>query len=813
MHCLSTVYLTGCCLLYLCIVAGAVVRGASVCPTHCECTDPVIECSVKDKLREIPHISSNRVTELIIRNQSQLQEISETSLKYLTQLEILRIVDCGVQNVSDDAFHMNRKLQTIDLRNNKLETLGWQPFDGLNVTQLKLDGNNLRCGCETKWLQLLMNRGVVDSGLRCRMPGTEEGKLIANVTSASNCELPKINVSPQSITINETNTASIVCDGQGTPTPRIRWNTAYIRSNYSVATDNEGLRKNLTLINARGEDNGIIECSVSNIVGKVKSQTKVTINSAPRILELRKPYEYFHHCFLFNITGTPLPTLSFYRNEEPIQNLKIIMSGDATPDDHIYLEILSNDTVHELEGCLTIQLPTQYNIGNYSLVATNFLGSDMASVYGNFTALPGPIPPGEIPPFVSTAPVTLYKSTSIPTTNQPDTTSVYIAVVLSIVITAVIVVLIICSIRHFRRKRRRPRTSLNGFTALTLNTVSQIMSANDDVLSKRTTLPGDGLQMVENPNYFKEAQQHDSKNSTVIRRIKRETIHFIRELGEGAFGRVYLGKCDNLHEMDETALVAVKTLKDASIGDARRDFEREAELLTNLQHDNIVTFYGVCVEGDPFLMVFEYMENGDLNNFLRSHGPDAFYLSKAYNTTQRILNTKELLHVACQIASGMVYLASQHFVHRDMATRNCLVGDKLVVKIGDFGMSRDIYSTDYYRVGGQTMLPVRWMPPESVLYRKFTIESDVWSFGVVLWEIFEYGKQPWYELSNHEVIEYIKNGTLLDCPPACPKEVYKLILGCWHRHHNKRLPIKEIYDRLKKLNETGLTGYTDLYTD
>nr|KAF6315068.1 neurotrophic receptor tyrosine kinase 2 [Myotis myotis] len=148
-------------------------------------------------------------------------------------------------------------------------------------------------------------------------------------------------------------------------------------------------------------------------------------------------------------------------------------------------------------------------------------------------------------------------------------------------------------------------------------------------------------------------------------------------------------------------------------------------------------------------MVFEYMKHGDLNKFLRAHGPDAVLMAEGNPPAE--LTQSQMLHIAQQIAAGMVYLASQHFVHRDLATRNCLVGENLLVKIGDFGMSRDVYSTDYYRVGGHTMLPIRWMPPESIMYRKFTTESDVWSLGVVLWEIFTYGKQPWYQLSNNEV--------------------------------------------------------------
>uniref|UniRef100_S4RVB2 Tyrosine-protein kinase receptor n=1 Tax=Petromyzon marinus TaxID=7757 RepID=S4RVB2_PETMA len=185
-----------------------------------------------------------------------------------------------------------------------------------------------------------------------------------------------------------------------------------------------------------------------------------------------------------------------------------------------------------------------------------------------------------------------------------------------------------------------------------------------------------------------------------VKHIKRRDLMLKRELGEGAFGKVFLAECFNLYPDIEKTPVAVKTLKDLS-GGARKDFYREAELLTNLQHDHIVRFYGVCSEGEPLIMVFEYMRHGDLNKFLRSNSPDSSFLD---DTPRRgiysgELNCTQMLHIATQVASGMVYLASQRFVHRDLATRNCLVGENLV-KIGDFGMSRDVYSTDYYRVSG-----------------------------------------------------------------------------------------------------------------
>ncbi|PSN51826.1 hypothetical protein C0J52_17686 [Blattella germanica] len=191
------------------------------------------------------------------------------------------------------------------------------------------------------------------------------------------------------------------------------------------------------------------------------------------------------------------------------------------------------------------------------------------------------------------------------------------------------------------------------------------------------------------------------------------------------------------------------------------------------------------------------LSNGDLHEFLICHSPRSDVSACSDDGNVRVLEQPEFLHIALQIAAGMEYLSGHHYVHRDLAARNCLVGDNLTVKISDFGLSRDVYSSDYYRVQSKSLLPVRWMPPESILYGKFTTESDVWSYGVVLWEIYSYGLQPYYGYSNQEVIDMIRSRQLLPCPEDCPSRLYTLMIECWHEVPSRRPQFPEINARLR----------------
>uniref|UniRef100_A0A8C9JK47 Receptor tyrosine kinase like orphan receptor 2 n=1 Tax=Panthera tigris altaica TaxID=74533 RepID=A0A8C9JK47_PANTA len=289
-----------------------------------------------------------------------------------------------------------------------------------------------------------------------------------------------------------------------------------------------------------------------------------------------------------------------------------------------------------------------------------------------------------------------------------------------------------------------------------------------------------------------------NQHKQVSRPSSLSSVRFMEELGEDRFGKVYKGHLFGPTPGEQSQAVAIKTLKDKAEGPLREEFRHEAMLRARLQHPNIVCLLGVVTKDQPLSMVFSYCSQGDLHEFLVMRSPHSDVGSTDDDrTVKSTLEPPDFVHVAAQIASGMEYLSSHHVVHKDLATRNVLVYDKLSVKISDLGLFREVYSADYYKLMGSALLPVRWMSPEAIVYGKFSVDSDIWSYGVVLWEVFSYGLQPYCGHANQDVVEMIRSRQVLPCPDDCPAWVYALMLECWNEFPSRRPRFKDIHGRLR----------------
>ena len=236
---------------------------------------------------------------------------------------------------------------------------------------------------------------------------------------------------------------------------------------------------------------------------------------------------------------------------------------------------------------------------------------------------------------------------------------------------------------------------------------------------------------------------------------------------------------------------AVKTVNDRASARDKIEFLQEASLMKAFSCHHVVKLLGVVSTGSPVYVCMELMPLGDLKNYLRKCRTDC------EGGAEHPLPSKALVHLmSCQIADGMAYLAAKKYVHRDLAGRNCMLAADLTVKIGDFGMTRDVYETDYYRKGGKGKVPVRWMAPESLRDGIFSSQSDVWSFGVVLWEIVTLGEQPYQGYGNEKVVAFVKGGGNPGKPENCPEDLFSVMSLCWSWHQKARPTFGEVIDSL-----------------
>ncbi|XP_066143378.1 uncharacterized protein [Euwallacea fornicatus] len=282
--------------------------------------------------------------------------------------------------------------------------------------------------------------------------------------------------------------------------------------------------------------------------------------------------------------------------------------------------------------------------------------------------------------------------------------------------------------------------------------------------------------------------------------IPKENIEITRRLGEGAFGMVYGG--DAYIPPYGWYPVAVKTLKSSSTAEDQIDFLSEADNMKRFDHKNVVRLIAVMTKATPLATLMEYCLYGDLKNFL---------LSRRYLLAERAaednknvealedITPKRLTNMALDIARGLSYLAELKYVHRDLACRNCLVNAQKMVKIGDFGMSRPMSDYASYHFTRKGMLPVRWMAPESLTSGVFSTATDIWSYGVVLYEIITFGCSPWVGRANMDVVDMVIDGQSLDVPKGAKPQLEGLMKSCWSQDPKERPPASEIVEYIANL--------------
>nr|XP_032638827.1 fibroblast growth factor receptor 3-like [Chelonoidis abingdonii] len=295
--------------------------------------------------------------------------------------------------------------------------------------------------------------------------------------------------------------------------------------------------------------------------------------------------------------------------------------------------------------------------------------------------------------------------------------------------------------------------------------------------------------------------------------LTRSRLTLGKPLGEGCFGQVVMAEATGIDKdkPDKAITVAVKMLKDDATDEDLSDLVSEMEMLKIIgNHKNIINLLGACTQDGPLYILVEYASKGNLQEYLRDRRPPDVFSLNTCKLPEEQLTFKDLVSCAYQVSCGMEYLVSQKCIHRDLAARNVLVTEDNVMKIADFGLARDVGNISCCKKTTSGRLPVKWMALEALFDGVYTHQSDVWSFGVLLWEIFTWGESPYPGIPSEKIFNFLKEGNRLDKPANCTHDLYMIMKECWHVVPSERPTFKQLVEDL----DTVLTvTTTDKYLD
>uniref|UniRef100_A0A182QYK6 receptor protein-tyrosine kinase n=1 Tax=Anopheles farauti TaxID=69004 RepID=A0A182QYK6_9DIPT len=592
------------------------------------------------------------------------------------------------------------------------------------------------------------------------------------------------------------NMVRLRCPADGYPKPNITWTKNELPI---VRTMGQVKKVNWAIVleDLVPNDTGNYTCLVCNRVGCIQFTTTLDVNdrfpARPHFKESPK-----NVTALVNTTAIfRCPILSDL--EPHIQWVKLPSVENLTVP--LPENVTSLERHPDNPEVLTLHNVTHSDEGWYTCIAANSLGASFESAY---LTVVDELPPDDTP-------------TAHPVRTHSTLITVMTIFLCFCFMVLASVVIVVCKKLKREKMKHRAMEHVNQWTKKVIVLKQPVVESSIPGMSEALQMP-----IVRIEKQRSTLVQSGNCDPTMISEYEfpidlnwefpRSKLHLGKSLGEGMFGKVVMAEAHGLVKGHPSTVVAVKMLKEGHTDADVKDLVCEMEVMKMIgKHVNIINLLGCCCKDGPLYVIVEYAPHGNLKNFLRSHRFGSNY--EATNEKEKkILTQKELISFAYQIARGMEHLASRRCIHRDLAARNILVSDNYVMKIADFGLARDIHDQEYYRKTTTGKLPIRWMAPESLEEKFYDSQSDVWSFGVLLWEIMTLGGNPYPSIPTWDnLLEHLKKGKRMEKPPLCSIEIYLFMRECWHYRPEERPTFNEIVQHLDRLvSITSNEEYLDL---
>ncbi|XP_034630951.1 fibroblast growth factor receptor 2 isoform X8 [Mauremys mutica] len=596
------------------------------------------------------------------------------------------------------------------------------------------------------------------------------------------------------------NTVKFRCPAMGNPTPTMRWlkNGKEFKQEHRIGGYKvRNQHWSLIMESVVPSDKGNYTCIVENEYGSINHTYHLDVVE-------RSPHRPILQAGLpANASAVVGGDVEFvckvYSDAQPhIQWIKHVEKNGSKygPDGLPYLQVLKHSGINSSNAeVLTLYNVTEADAGEYICKVSNYIGEANQSAW--LTVTKAPDEKKEYP-------------------SSPDYLEIAIYCIGVFLIACMVLTVILCRMKNTTKKpdfssqpavhkltKRIPlRRQVSADSSSSMNSNTPLVRITTRLSSNADAPMLAGVSEYELPE--------DPKWE-----FPRDKLTLGKPLGEGCFGQVVMAEAMGIDKdrPKEAVTVAVKMLKDDATEKDLSDLVSEMEMMKMIgKHKNIINLLGACTQDGPLYVIVEYASKGNLREYLRARRPPGMEYSFDINRVpEEQMTFKDLVSCTYQLARGMEYLASQKCIHRDLAARNVLVTENNVMKIADFGLARDINNIDYYKKTTNGRLPVKWMAPEALFDRVYTHQSDVWSFGVLMWEIFTLGGSPYPGIPVEELFKLLKEGHRMDKPANCTNELYMMMRDCWHAVPSQRPTFKQLVEDLDRiLTLTTNEEYLDL---